>query len=102
LGRTYQGGLNLLNLKTSNSKKYLPGYDIREIFEDKNKSLESFPFPLGWYSYFKSFGKISFEENLIKKKIIKNNIKMLIQIKNTQFDDCFITKEGKVSFITSD
>ena len=36
---TYQGGLNLLNPKTSNSKKYLPGYDIRVIFEDKNKQI---------------------------------------------------------------
>jgi aldose 1-epimerase len=82
------------------------------IIDIKNKSLESFPFTLGWHPYFnssnlhdsslafKSSKKIIFDENLITKEIVKKDILVPVQIKNTQFDDCFITKDNKVTFKT--
>jgi aldose 1-epimerase len=78
----------------------------------KNKSSESFPFTLGWHPYFnssnlynsslvfKALEKIIFDENLITKKIVKNDTLMPVQIKKTQFDDCFITQDNKVAFTT--
>ena len=78
----------------------------------KNKSLESMPFTLGWHPYFnssdlpasnlqfKSSEKISFDKNLITKEVLKKETKMPLQIKNNEYDDCFLIEDSKFAFIT--
>jgi aldose 1-epimerase len=90
------------------------------LFEDrlkvrvtvKNTDTKSFPFTLGWHPYFnstdlknsslsfKSDQKIKFSKSLITKKVKDQKTPEIFKIENQQLDDCFILKDGHVSFTT--
>jgi aldose 1-epimerase len=85
---------------------------LKLYLEVQNKSLEIFPFTLGWHPYFnssdipsstlnfKSSEKVCFDDSLITKDVIKKETAMPLQINNHQFDDCFVTTDGKLTFTT--
>jgi len=81
----------------------------------KNEDEKSFPFSIGWHPYFyssnlyksflklKSSKKMELNEKMIPVKIKKYVLKEdLLQIRDTQLDDCFIPETNNVFFITPD
>lgn len=80
----------------------------------KNTDNQPFPFNIGWHPYFissnlyesflsfKSDQKITFNEAMILEKT--NNLKVNndFQIKDRQFDDCYILNTNSINFKTPD
>jgi len=83
-------------------------------FDVHNSGTKSFPFGIGWHPYFKAKNLIEsvldFEADkqyLVNKNMIPTGetslkFKTPLQVKDTFLDDCFITKNSKSSFKTSD
>jgi aldose 1-epimerase len=80
----------------------------------KNTDTHPFPFNIGWHPYFmssnlyesflsfKSEQKLTFNEDMIPRKIKDINIDEQIQIKDKKLDDCYILKTNTVGFKTPD
>ncbi len=80
----------------------------------KNTDSQSFPFNIGWHPYFsstnlynsflsfKSEQKLSFNEVMIPVKTKDIILKKDLQIKDRQFDDCYILNSNSIGFKTPD
>lgn len=78
----------------------------------KNTDEKAFPFTLGWHPYFNiidaenshitfnSNHKIQFDENLITKEVVVEEIPKIFKIKDKQLDDCFILNDNKIGVYT--
>ena len=87
---------------------------IDVIVEIVNTDVKPFPFSIGWHPYFyssdlnksnlsfKSDKKISFNKDMIPEKVNDISFKNTLQIKDTQFDDCYILNDNIIIFKTPD
>ena len=78
----------------------------------ENTDTEKFPFAVGWHPYFKSSNlelsslkfdadeKFTFGVQQIPNGQIKVNIKRLLELKETNLDDCYPLKSNEVNFFT--
>ena len=80
----------------------------------ENTDCNSFPYSIGWHPYFytkdlynsyltlDSNKKISFDDKMIPIEILDVKTEDNLQIKDTEFDDCYILNNNKVCFKTPD
>ncbi|OUR94574.1 hypothetical protein A9Q87_02765 [Flavobacteriales bacterium 34_180_T64] len=92
----------------------LRGHTVIVTVSVMNKSSNPFPFNVGWHPYFfssdlfnsylsfKSDRKLSFNEVMIPVKIKNIILDKELQIKDRQFDDCYILNTNCVGFRTPD